>query len=284
MTPQSSLRALSRTQFTIAQGCLATAYTAEFLAALVGVIGCTVPSWGASSALVLAVLALVGTWVRGLSSRFADSAHDILRRLDLQDALGRPINPAIVADLIDDVPDLVQRLALRSQSAPYFGSVSQPGPRRLLENLRESSWWTKRLAGDMAKVTNGFTVVLTGVGMLTLLAAVNGIRGPGALQGASAWISAVILFAIAQGPHHASGRYGQLRDSAAAVQQRAEHLLGRSAPDEMDALQVAADYHLARQRAPVIPTLWYERRRPALNKLWDSVQGKVTLSTTREGA
>src|SRR5690606_10204978 len=145
----------------------------------------------------LAVLALVAAWVRRQSARFADSAHDILRRLDLQDSLGRQIDPRTAADLIDDVPRLVQRLATSRDVQPYFGSSEQPGVRRLLENLRESAWWTKRLAGDMAKTTGVFAAVLNGIAALTLVLAATGVVGSAAMSSASHWISAVILFAIA---------------------------------------------------------------------------------------
>lgn len=283
MTPMPSLRTLSRTQFSIAQWCLGSALIADVLAAVAGVVGTSLPRLSGQATITLAVLALIAAWVRRQSVRFADSAHDILRRLDLQDSLGRPIDPRTRADLIDEVPRLVQRLATRRNVQPYFGSSQQPGVRRLLENLRESAWWTKRLAGDMANTAGVFAAVLNGIAALTIVVAATGLIGSAAMSSASHWVSAVILFVIAQGPHHARARYAQLRDRARTVEEASDRLLASATPTESDALLVAADYHLARQGAPVIPTLWYEYRRPELNRLWDSVRAPTALTPVQGG-
>lgn len=283
MTTMPSLRALSRTQFSIAQWCLGTALAAEMLAGVAGVVGTSVPGLSGKATVTLAVLALIAAWVRRQSARFADSAHDILRRLDLQDSLGRQIDPRTEADLIDDVPRLVQRLATRRDVEPYFGSSERPGVRRLLENLRESAWWTKRLAGDMAMTTGVFAAVLNGIALLTLMLVATGVVGSAAMSSASHWVSAVILFVIAQGPHHAHARYAQLRDRARTVEEASDRLLTLSTPTESDTLLIAAEYHLARQGAPVIPTLWYEYRRPGLNRLWEPVRAPTPLTPAHEG-
>jgi hypothetical protein len=153
----------------------------------------------------------------------------------------------------------------------------------MLENLRESAWWTKRLAGDMAKVTGLFAAALNVVAVLALLLTVTSVVEPSAISTSSNWISAAILFVIAQGPHHAHARYAQLRDRARSVEDATDHLLASANPSEAEAMLVAADYHLARQGAPVIPTLWYEYRRPELNRLWDSVQAQCAITAGKGG-
>lgn len=268
MTALPTLRALSRMQFSVAQWCLAAALFADVAALVVGVVGATSPARAGWATLGLVVLAFVAAQARAIGDRYSGRANEILHRLDLQEGLGRPMEPIIIADLIDDTPPFVQRWAMRGEDDPYFGSTQPISPQRLVENVRESSWWSKRLAGDMASAASVLGAALAVVGILTLLAAVGGLMSEDAARNSAPWLSGGILLLISQSPLQARRRYVELRDGAARIQERAHGLLQSGPVNETNALEIASDYHLVRQCAPVIPTAWYNRRRDTLNNLW----------------
>jgi hypothetical protein len=263
-----TLRDLSRMQFSVAQWCLAAALIADIAALVVGVVGATSPAWVGWATLGLVVLALVAAQARAIGDRYSGRANEILRRLDLHEGLGRPIDPIIAADLVDDTPPFVQRWTRWREEDPYFGSTQPLSPRRLVENVRESSWWSKRLAGDMASAAWMLGAALAVLGILTLVAATNGLMSEDAVQSSAPWLSGGILLLISQSPLQARRRYLELRDGVERIQERAHSLLQSRQVNEIEALEIAADYHLVRQCAPVIPTAWYNHRRDTLNNLW----------------
>lgn len=270
MTPVAELRALSRAGFSLAQVCLATTLTADGTALVVGTYGLIHPSSGGWVAFALACIALVSASARVAGDRLTWQSNAVLRRLDLHDGVGRPIDALEAADFLDSASWVTRRWAQSVEIEPYFGSAALPSPQRLVQNLRESAWWTKRLAQDMARAGVFLTVGLVAAGALTLMAAINGLLSPAAADSAAPWLSAGILFVISQSPYQASRRYASLRDGAEKAQERAAALLGARSVREADAIDLAAEYHLVRQCAPVIPTLWYNRRRSGLNRLWRS--------------
>jgi hypothetical protein len=275
VTEQPSLRAISRIEFNVAQACLLSGFTAELLAVVLGGFGAQSPRslwWTAPAVVCLAFTTLVAKLI---GERYTSAANDILRRLDVSDGLGKPIDPFVAVDLIDDASAWVRRRAARTGPETYFGSTQHPSPRRLLEHVRESAWWTKRLANDMARFAAFVTFVLVVVGFMSLVAALDGSVPRSAAEVAAPWVQAVVVLLLSQSPFQAYMRYRAFSEGAGKAQERAAALL-RCTPTEADALDAAADYHLVRQSAPVIATLWYNHRRPDLNARWEAAVGSLS--------
>lgn len=271
MTGRPGLRRLSQVEFSVAQWLLAIGMTFELLALVVGILGALNPGQDGWISVWLAALALATLVVRAMSEHFGGAANGILRRLDLADGLGRRIPPMDEIDLIDDAPALVRWVAGRKPDEPYFASGAPPGPTRLVENLRESAWWTKRLSGDMATAMLASMVVLIVVGVITLVATFGGVLGSDAVSRSGTWVSPLILFVIGMSPARAWHKYSVLQSQAKKTQARADHLLERGDISEVEGLETATDYHLARQGSPVVPTLWYDLRKGHLNRLWNEM-------------
>jgi hypothetical protein len=225
------------------------------------------PAWADRAGLALVLLAIVAALARIAGSRFVEAANDIRRRLDLEEGLGRRVDPIVAIDLVDDAPGWIRRRAMVGDEEPYFESSAPPSARRLVENVRESSWWTKRLAGDMVWFAAALTVSFGIVVVLMLMAALQGTMDAATAKSLAPWMQAAIVFLVAQGPVQAWRGYASLRGGAGKAQDRAGELL-KGQPTEAEAVELAADYHLIRRTAPVIPTLWYNWRRADLNTRW----------------
>jgi hypothetical protein len=159
---------------------------------------------------------------------------------------------------------------------PYFASTLPPSPERLVANVLESAWWTKRLAGDLRTIELWKVGVIVVVGSLVLRAAtlppphapVEAIR---VSQDLIELATAAVLFFLTQGPLRRAGEFGTLREGAARVEERAANLWHRGAIAEADALELTHEHQLVRKGSPLIPTVWWRIRQRRLNALWSRI-------------
>jgi hypothetical protein len=271
------VRSVSKALFTLAKSASNMALLGEISAMGLGAwfAFAHVPEW--KNIPILAVLALVTFYLHDVAGRWNDQADSLLRLLDIADGLGTGITPRDRADALAEVSDTAIWLAgLRPASSAYFASQTPGSPRRLVENMRETAWWTKRIARSaeaMQKLWVGLFGIL-GAGVL----AVSALRPGAPQQGLSGFLTtpsfviAVLLFLFTSGPYKRIGEYRAFHEAAKDVDARAERML--DAPEritEATARQLAADYHLARKGSPLLPGFIWSMRQRKLNRLWGDV-------------
>lgn len=221
-------------------------------------------------------LALNGTADTALlaSDRYRSDAESLLRKLDLQDSLGWAIEAREVADLSARYPDVS---AILPMGETYFASTAT-GPRRALENLRESSWWSKHLAETMRSAS--LFAVAAGI-VVTLVALVGAVRiagEPGLASDALVLAKTAVTFlmlAFTLGILRMGLGYHSLHVRCQAIEDRATAGLANDAVacDTASAAKAWSDYHIARAGAPMLPTLVWRLRRRRLNEVWQRTFG-----------
>ncbi|HLL46328.1 MAG TPA: hypothetical protein VK399_06450, partial [Longimicrobiaceae bacterium] len=154
----------------------------------------------------------------------------------------------------------------------YFASTRPGSPLRLVENLRESAWWTLHLGRTAETLQRLWITLFAVLGVGTL--AMEAMRAVTASTffTAPSFAIAVLLFLFTSGPYRRLGEFRALHESAARVETEAGHLLDH--PDRIDeprALLLAAKYHLARKGAPLLPAFVMWLREARLNPLWEAV-------------
>ncbi|HYR08564.1 MAG TPA: hypothetical protein VEQ60_12370 [Longimicrobium sp.] len=266
-------RRLSKALFGIAKSASAVAFTGE-LAALVlgGWLAVTqVPQW--SSTTVLGALALLTFLARSTAERWKEQGDDVLRRLDLADGLGRAVTPHELADFDAGAPALANWLSRGADAAePYFASRLPPSPARLVENLRESAWWTSHVARTAEWLQRIWITSFAVLGVWSLMVAAMRAGSASSFLAAPGFAVAVLIFLFTDGPYRRVGEFREFREAAARVEMEAGHSLRQ--PDritEPDALLLAAQYHLARKGSPLLPAIVWRLRAPRLNRLWAEV-------------
>lgn len=276
--PEPEIRTLSQALFSLAKWASRLALASEVLALVFGAWLAFIRAAEWTSIPLLALLALATFFFRGLADAWKDQADEQLRKLDLADGLGRPISARDRADLMADAPRLAVWLSRRRTAEPYFASASTGSPRRLVENLRESAWWTWHLGRTAEWLQKVWLVLFGTVGVGTL--AMQAIR-PGGFSGEflakPSLAVALLLFLFTSGPYGRLGKFRSLHEAAHDVEMKAGHLLDHPERiDESAALLLAADYHLARKGAPLLSSLVWRLRKAELNQLWGGVaQGQA---------
>ena len=245
------------------------ALVATGIAAATTVITGAVPEH--SIAATLATIASIGTpalasVARWISGEYAGKG-DTCRRLVLyHDAMGKPIDAAVGRHVA-----LWSRRSVSSVTTnPYFASDRQLGPRRLVEDVCESAFFTEELARITAKF--GFIVVGIFVGVPVLAwVAFSDVRIAVSKQaslvlGALAILTVGVL--VAEVFVHAL-HYMRLSKDSTDVSRRASDLARDAEPTAADAFQLAEDYSIALARNLPILNWLYEREKPRIEAAYN---------------
>jgi hypothetical protein len=271
-----NLREVSRLYFTITKRWWRSTWIlrlAVFLAAIPAIFWPNSALWWALFVAILTFSAEICSIITVNKKLYAEG---ILRKLDLRDSFGWAIEDAEVADLLVNLSDRDRkRVDLSESSDDYFASTDGQGWKRAMENLQESSWWSKHLASYMAIIVVALTVVLIVISIIALIVSSRILTGETAIQNVYQVIISVLLLVVSLGLISLVVDYLSFKSSSQECENRATALL-RSRDDEKEqAIKLFNEYHLARACSPLIPNWLWKWRRDSLNAAWDQfVQGK----------
>jgi len=234
------------------------------------------------------ILGLAGAtpFLRSLSDDTKRTADDILRRIEISDGLGIPIRPMELEDVREGAFSGIARIARRQELdlRPY-ASDSPAGPRRLVENTRETAWWSTRLAAELARWEFVWTIVMVAACVAALVQAAS---GPSTLTAAPAanlsrsiveFAAAMLVFVFAEGFFRRGRELAAFATSSERVLGEADRLLERergNGPriEQLEAMLLASKYTIARHASPRLSSIWYRRRRGQLNTAWANVSAE----------
>lgn len=266
------LRKLSQVVFMCANVAAIAAFVAEAAALVLGGFFTYVDAPLATSTTPMVLLALAVVFLRGTAESWKEHANAQLRALDLANGFGQRIDPDERRDLLASAPWLPAFIARgASHPAPYFASERHGSPARLVEIIRESAWWTGQLSGSAERWQKRWVGAFVFVAGWTLLqqALTSGGFLSGAFFASPAFVVGLLLFLITSGPGRRIAEYRAFGDAARQVCGEAARLLdSRTEVTEGKAAKLAADYHLARKGAPLLPTLLWKIRQKELDRLW----------------
>jgi hypothetical protein len=252
-----------------------------------------------ASSHVLALLGLffaaLSEWLLWLSDRWKSASQQLHRKLDLENSFGWKIKKA-------ELLDFMARYALNlddftsEPTGSYFASKEDPGPRRAVENLRESSWWSMHLAETMWWISIT-TIILIVVGCVFLLnfsvgnflqasVKVSTVAQTNnqVISQASATAQAVdasvikvvttaILFVFSYGLFRFTTGYFVFKEKSNRAREKADQLLEKADVDHVEAIKLWQEYHLAREASPTVPSWIWKMRQKKLNALWRTTYG-----------
>jgi hypothetical protein len=245
----------------------------------VGAVVVLYPAHGKAFAIAALVLGILSEAALSSSDRWKSRAQDWQRKLDFENSLGWRIPNAELVDALARYSGSLEAL-LADPKGSYFASTEPAGPKRALENIRESSWWSMNLAEVMgwcfvvliAAIIAGCVLLLNISIESVLPAVVNPETAPKTLEVVSAGVVKIVtsslLFILSYGLLRSAVGYFRFSAKAEKVKEKAESLLGSGNSDEIQAIKLWQDYHLARAEAPLIPNWAWRLREKKLNALW----------------
>jgi hypothetical protein len=225
-----------------------------------------------------------GPFFRWLAEQDKRTADAILRRIEVSDGLGAPIPPRELEEVREDASSIID-LVVRGQPldlAPY-ASDQPTGPTRIVENTRETAWWSTRLANDLKKWEYFWTAVLfvACIAALFQIATDHAVGQPGDTSRAVAEFAATLVVVVfAEGAYRRGREFADFAEESKRIVDRSEQILKNRKQQSKEAATVEAlllsfDYARARNNAPRLSTFWYNRRRKRLNAAWDRANRKI---------
>ncbi|MCW5968650.1 MAG: hypothetical protein KIT57_09060 [Blastocatellales bacterium] len=203
------------------------------------------------------------------SDRNKGTAESLRRKLDMRDSFGWPISKAEMSDLLIRIPKKLRKnLPVESDRENYFESKESAGPKRAVENIRESAWWSKHLSEKMWQICLVATIVLAALSVILLIASVETIRDFDTLSSMGRAVTSAILLIFSLGLLRLTISYYNFSNKAGQVEDQAERLLCPEPIDDVQAIKLCHEYQLARAAAPLIPTWVWKWQRNDLNELW----------------
>lgn len=236
---------------------------------------------GKQTPFLMAAITLLAEIAGYRSDSVKGASQSLRRKLDMRDSFGWEISKAEYADMLVRMPWSVKRASRSVRSdVPYFQSREPASPRRALQNVRESSWWSKHLAEKLWQMCLALLIGSLVVSIAALVVAINaaasqvvpatnsGAQPLDALLPVARVVNAALTFLLSLGLVRLVIGYYGFSQKAAVVEKTADILLKEPAPREIDAIKTMHEYHLARASAPLLPAWLWKSKRDEWNLLW----------------
>ena len=225
-----------------------------------------VPRWiGLSLAAATTVL---GSGLRWWSASFRLHANSLLRDYELS-SVGHPRDRVLSSHILAAHPRIVRKAARPGvERTPYHEARGHASTELLVGRMRESAWWTEKLA---SKAMN-WSYALGCVAILLVLVSFASAGSVGVRVHATA-ILLVVLVGILQ----LGWQYGQLAKTSGRAFSTLDALLVKCDLSEREALMEVSKYQTARDAAPLIPDWLWRLYRRDLQDAW------TLLSASHEG-
>jgi hypothetical protein len=194
--------------------------------------------------------------------------ESLLRKLDLCRSFDMAISSADKRDIASYLPKpLRKRFSDSELPDTYFTSSGPPGPRKAIENLVESAWYTRQQANMMVGVCIVLTVVVVGVALAALIFASNGVQSVATRTMISKVVTSWLLLIFSLGMFKHGWAYYKLAERSDRTYHAGEHLL-RGEVTEADAVKQWYEYQIGRASSPLLPDWLWKLKQDDLNDSW----------------
>ncbi len=264
-------RTLCKAYFEIAKRWLLAAILVKFLIFMVGIISVLLPLFPKLSPFLVTTLAITSDLCLWRSDVVKGIAEALLRKLDARDSFGWAISRAEMSDLLIRSPkSIVKLVPPKALGNEYFASKEGLGPRRALENVQESAWWSKHLSLRMGQYCL-VIVCLLFLGLISvLIISVETVMSYETLASLGRVVtSSLMLILSLRLLRFVEGYYGFSR-KAAQIETSIENLINSQDIETAEAVKIMHEYQLARASAPLIPSWIYNLMQDDLNEMWET--------------
>ena len=262
------LRSINKHHFSRAKTLWTISNTLKFSVFAVGVVAVFSPQRSGSVPYIVFALAIASELVQWRSDVAKSQSDALLRKLDFCRSFGGEISEADKRDIVSYVPKPLREKFRREAAVDtYFESREPPGARKAAENLAESAWYSRELAGYMVtfSIIVIVLVVLAAVG--ALIFASNNVSSSTTLRGMSRVVTAWLLLIFSLGLFRNAWGYYKFRERSDRSYGMARHLLTSEVTTE-DALGQWHEYQVGRASSPLIPDWLWNWKEDELNDAW----------------
>jgi len=259
-----------------------------YLVCQVCVLLCTVVSilarLNSNFVAVIAFLAILATeGFRWRSDHWKSQGEWAKRKWEIVDGLGIPLDRKSVADWLAAKPEgFLADVTPEEIQGSEFDSRRPRGPLRLVENIRESAWWSKHVSKRMVVFLGAVLALVLVAAFITLTISIAALKDAkveqsGALvQNVGGIICSVLAFVVSINLIRLLADFREFALASKDILERCDQALGSTAVlEERDAFFIMHDYQIARSSAPLLPTFVWKSQRGHLLELWASLRPKA---------
>ena len=263
-----SIRLLMQAQFDEAKRWWLWANVSRLLVGIITIISLLRKEWLDWIWILPAGLTVTYSLSQWRADTLQGKADAITRKLEFQDGFGWKISEQDKADLILEVSDKVKKKAHGTEDSPYFDSRQEVFTRRAVENLKQSTWYTRHLAKKMAQYVFALCAFASVLALVSIFVVVFSLPLQRWGPDIGRIVITVFAFVVAYGYLRLGFQYRSLSNQAEKSSNRASRLLELKALTEIQASRLLHEYQIARATAPMIPDWLWKRRQNELNRLW----------------
>ncbi|WP_310568599.1 hypothetical protein [Gemmatimonas sp.] len=216
---------------------------------------------------VMVALALISESLQILSDLAKGDAESVLRMLDRCRTFGRPISHAELRDLVIAAPRHTRMVATGTAADEYFTGSAPPGPRRALEGVLESAWYTRHLSLAMARVYAALVGVIV-IASLVMLAAAPRYTSAASPDAVVKAVAAWLTLSVSLGMIKNVIAYFRMASRCERTVHSTERLLAVGDVTETEAVRQWYEYQIARAGMPLLPEWLWTRMRSRLGEAW----------------
>ncbi|KPL80618.1 hypothetical protein [Herpetosiphon geysericola] len=225
-----------------------------------------------SSPFVTIALSITADIFLWRSDNYKSAAEALHRKLDFMDSFGWQISKLEVADILANLPDSVAKKAENNHDQePFFASTLEPGPKKALDNLKESTWWSKHLSNTMLSLYSLVTFAFISLSIIILIVSIVTINNFDILSTVGRIVTSAISLVFSLGLIKTTYGYYKFNNKSTQVESQIKSLEMHNL-EIIDVIKLWHDYQLARASSPMIPTVIWLMKRKKLNSLWNEYQ------------
>ncbi len=242
----------------------------QMLVFAVGIVATSAGVGAKISAFSVVMLSVASYLCHLRSSTWQGRGDCLQRKLDFHDAYGWEIPSSEWSDILATVgPRDRHRLKTVAQES-YFASEHPPGARRAVQNLQESSWFSKHLACVAGHISLTVIVVLLGISIAAMAIAMSSLKDFDLMANLARVVTAALMLVFSMDILSLILRYYAFSSEAGMIERQTNEHIVSGQNDVVSSLKLWQDYHVSRAMAPLIPTWLWQWKRGDLNQIWET--------------
>lgn len=246
----------------------------KLFSALLGIVLVLAHIGSSLSPIFVFTLALCSELIQWQSDIQKGFAEALTRKIEYHNGFNWPFSPKDMRDSLSRVSKKNRDRISKKIEDNYFASKEEPSPRRVIENLRESAWWSSQQLGTVLLICVLVVATLIGGSLFTLSRSIETIDNYSSLANINRATTAVLSSVISLGLFKLIVGYYNFKSKADLIEQKATPLLKSENITEREAILLLHEYHLSRSSSPPIPSIVWRMKRKNLNELWDTYETK----------
>lgn len=225
-----------------------------------------------SSLIGLTFLWLITNWRQ---THHRQKGETLKRHYEYSDGLGLPVSNSIIANYQADFgKKAIKKMETEELEGTSFSSKLDTGPKRLLDHIRESAWYSEKLARTASWITVGLVIVTFFIAFIVLITVFTEVQSQNHLSNLSflaSTIGKIVLFLLSCGIIRRCWGYFSFTSAAHNTFGTCDERKKKTTVTEAEALPITAEYQVLRAIAPQIPSVIWNRKHDVLNDLWDKL-------------